>query len=146
MIRVLPAADTALLAEAADLDESMRLLPALRAARLEGVTELVPAARTILVRFDPTAVDAAALTARLLAVRPAASRPTSSDAVTIPVRYDGEDLVEVAALLGLTAAELVERHQAATWTVAFTGFAPGFGYLVGDGRRGTSKSGSSPTR
>ncbi|HET8866791.1 MAG TPA: urea amidolyase family protein [Agrococcus sp.] len=132
MIRVLPAADTALLAEAADLDESMRLLPALRAARLEGVTELVPAARTILVRFDPTAVDAAALTARLLAVRPAASRPTSSDAVTIPVRYDGEDLVEVAALLGLTAAELVERHQAATWTVAFTGFAPGFGYLVGD--------------
>ncbi len=28
--------------------------------------------------------------------------------------------------------ELVRRHQAATWTVAFTGYAPGFGYLVGD--------------
>ena len=32
MTRVLPAADTALLLEAADLDEAMRLLPALHAA------------------------------------------------------------------------------------------------------------------
>ena len=52
--------------------------------------------------------------------------------MTIPVRYDGEDLAEFAALLGVTPDELVARHQAATWTVAFTGFAPGFGYLVGD--------------
>ena len=52
--------------------------------------------------------------------------------MTIPVRYDGQDLDEVAQLLGVDADELVARHQAATWTVAFTGFAPGFGYLVGD--------------
>ena len=28
-------------------------------------------------------------------------------------------------------AEVVKRHQAATWQVAFAGFAPGFGYLAG---------------
>lgn len=132
MTRVLTAADTALLLEAADLDESMRVLVALESAALPGVTELVPAARTVLVRFEPTVISAAALTELLLAVEPAADRARSSDAVTIPVRYDGEDLPEVAALLGLTTDELVARHQAATWTVAFTGFAPGFGYLVGD--------------
>ena len=46
--------------------------------------------------------------------------------------YDGEDLAEVAEHLGVSSDELVRRHQAATWTVAFTGYAPGFGYLVGD--------------
>ncbi|MFA4842115.1 MAG: carboxyltransferase domain-containing protein, partial [Agrococcus sp.] len=132
MTRVLPAADTALLLEAADLDEAMRLLPALRDARLPGITELVPAARTVLVRFDPTAVGAEALTALLLAVRPAEATAASGDVVTIEVRYDGQDLAEVARLLGVAPEEVVARHQAATWTVAFTGYAPGFGYLVGD--------------
>jgi KipI family sensor histidine kinase inhibitor len=132
MTRVLPAADTALLLETADLDEAVRLLPALLAAALPGVTELVPAARTILVRFDPSLVDASALTGALLAVEPHAERAATDRAVTIPVRYDGEDLAEVAAHLGVPVDDLVARHQAALWTVAFTGFAPGFGYLVGD--------------
>ncbi|MBT2474073.1 carboxyltransferase domain-containing protein, partial [Microbacterium sp. ISL-103] len=47
-----------------------------------------------------------------------------------PVRYDGEDLDEAASLLGVSAAELVNRHLAADWKVAFSGFAPGFGYVV----------------
>lgn len=132
MTRILTAADTALLLEAADLDESMRLLPRLREAALPGVTELVPAARTILVRFDPRRVAADDLAARVLAVEPAAERAASDSAVTIPVRYDGQDLDEVATLLGVSAEEVVARHQAAAWSVAFTGYAPGFGYLVGD--------------
>ncbi|GGN83833.1 allophanate hydrolase [Agrococcus terreus] len=132
MTRVVTAADTALLLEAADLDEAMRLLPRLREAALPGVTELVPAARTILVRFDPRAVRAADLAERLLAVEPAAERAASDASVTIPVRYDGQDLDEVAGLLGVSAEEVVARHQAAAWSVAFTGYAPGFGYLVGD--------------
>lgn len=132
MTRIRTAADTALMLDAADLDEAMRLLPALREAAIEGVTELVPAAQTILVRFDPRVADADALAERLLAIEPLEHVATSSDAVTIPVVYDGEDLAEVAEHLGVSTDELVRRHQAATWTVAFTGYAPGFGYLVGD--------------
>jgi allophanate hydrolase subunit 1 len=33
--------------------------------------------------------------------------------VQIPVRYDGEDLAEVAQILGITAEEVVRRHTAA---------------------------------
>jgi biotin-dependent carboxylase-like uncharacterized protein len=51
--------------------------------------------------------------------------------VEIPVRYDGEDLAEVAGMLGVTTEEVVRRHTDAEYTVAFTGFAPGFAYLSG---------------
>jgi KipI family sensor histidine kinase inhibitor len=47
------------------------------------------------------------------------------------VRYDGEDLQSMARMLDLEAAELVRRHAAAEYTVAFLGFAPGFAYLTG---------------
>ena len=38
-------------------------------------------------------------------------------------------LPAVAALLGISPREVVERHGAALYTVAFNGFAPGFSYL-----------------
>ena len=132
VVRVLSAADAALLLETADLDEAVRMLPALVDAALPGVTELVPAARTILVRFDPTLVPGDRLAARLLEIEPVAARASSDRAVSIPVRYDGQDLAEVAQHLGVSTEEVVARHQRASWTVAFSGFAPGFGYLLGD--------------
>jgi KipI family sensor histidine kinase inhibitor len=51
--------------------------------------------------------------------------------VEIPVRYDGEDLELVARTAGLDVEEVVRLHSGATYTVAFCGFAPGFGYLTG---------------
>jgi KipI family sensor histidine kinase inhibitor len=61
-------------------------------------------------------------------------QPSSSDEaaeVEIPVRYDGEDLDEVARLVELTTDEVVELHRGATYRAAFMGFAPGFAYLTG---------------
>ena len=58
--------------------------------------------------------------------------------VEVPVVYDGEDLDDVAELLGCDRDEVVRRHTAALWTVAFCGFAPGFGYLTGRRRRWTA--------
>lgn len=49
---------------------------------------------------------------------------------TIPVIYDGEDLAELAATLGVTVDEIIAAHQATTYRVALIGFAPGFPYLV----------------
>jgi biotin-dependent carboxylase-like uncharacterized protein len=51
--------------------------------------------------------------------------------VTIPVRYDGADLADVAKATGLSEDEVVSVHTGPNYTVAFTGFAPGFGYLTG---------------
>ena len=55
----------------------------------------------------------------------------STGAHEIVVRYDGADLAEIAAHAGLSPAEVVERHAAATYRVAFVGFQPGFAYLDG---------------
>ncbi len=44
---------------------------------------------------------------------------------------DGPDLDEVADLVGLRPADVVELHAAARYRVLFLGFAPGFGYLGG---------------
>lgn len=51
--------------------------------------------------------------------------------VEIEVVYDGPDLADVARHTGLTAQEVIEAHTGTPWRVGFTGFAPGFGYLVG---------------
>lgn len=127
-MRILTASDRALLVEAADLDEAMRLNLAWDGMR--GVVERIPGARTVLVRFDPLVVSAADLAHALAStVIDTAHLPTTGE-VTVPVRYDGEDLDEAASLLGVSAEELVNRHLAADWKVAFSGFAPGFGYVV----------------
>jgi KipI family sensor histidine kinase inhibitor len=104
---------------------------AVRAADLPGLVELVPAARTVLVSVRPGSGGLAKLRDVLTTVD--LSHPEHRDAreVRIPVRYDGPDLDLAARTADLSRADLVELHSTAEYSVAFTGFAPGFGYLVG---------------
>lgn len=128
-VRVRRFGDGALLVELGGVEEVVALYDTLAAAPPPGVTDLVPAARTLLVRFDsvrPETVEAA-----VLAVRPRTGRRAESGEVTIPVVYDGADLAEVSGLTGLTTREVVAAHTGTPWMVAFCGFAPGFGYLTG---------------
>lgn len=127
-MRILTASDSALLVEADDLEQAMRLNLAWDG--VPGVVERIPGARTVLVRFDPHRTSAAALAEALAATEVDVAALPDAGEVTIPVRYDGEDLDEAAALLDVSAEELVARHLAADWRVAFSGFAPGFGYAV----------------
>ena len=72
----------------------------------------------------------------IVATEPVESRHDDpTDTVTIAVVYDGDDLDEVARLTGLSTTEVVAAHTEQAWTVAFGGFAPGFGYLVGTDTR-----------
>ena len=121
-----------LLVECADLATTMALHRSLEAADLPGVVELVPAARTVLISFDPRRTGAATLEGTIRGLERTDSSTGETREVTIDVRYDGEDLAEVAELLSVSPVEVIARHQAATWQVAFAGFAPGFGYLAGD--------------
>lgn len=121
-----------LLVECPDLAATMHLHQGLEAAALEGVEELIPAARTVLIRFNPARTSAPVLADQIRRLEHTGTDSTRSREVTIDVVYDGEDLHEVADLLSLSPAEVVTRHQCATWQVAFSGFAPGFGYLAGD--------------
>ncbi|WP_262346187.1 urea amidolyase family protein [Microbacterium testaceum] len=131
MVILRPMGERAVLAEVADLAAVTRLHAALAADPLPGVDDLVPAARTVLVSFDPRRTSAAVVGAWVRAAEtavPDAAPP--GPRVEVPVRYDGVDLVDTAELLGIRPDDLVARHRAAEWTVAFTGFAPGFAYLV----------------
>lgn len=108
----------------------------LRSEPLDGQVDLHPAYSSLLVRFDPLAVDPDALQ-RALAVRVAglAGRGAAPGrTIEIPVRYGGEngpDLAEVAASCGLSETEVVAMHAGATYEVRFLGFSPGFPYLEG---------------
>lgn len=131
-VRVLPNGDSALLAELDDLDAVLALYGTLERTRPAGVVELVPAARTIGVAVDPAVLPLSVAANWLAHAVPEQQATGDRSAVELPVRYDGDDLAEVAALLGMRPAEVVALHTGSTWRVAFCGFAPGFGYLVTD--------------
>ena len=131
--RLLPYGAGAVLLECADLAETQRLRPVI-AQRFGAVTEIVPGARTLLLRLDRP-LDAAER--QDLLDLPGADAPAAGDqeTVALPVDYSGPDLAEVAERTGRSPDEVVAAHTGQTWTVAFCGFAPGFGYLVGEDER-----------
>ncbi|GAA0293580.1 allophanate hydrolase subunit 1 [Streptomyces polychromogenes] len=98
------------------------------AGELGAVREVVPAARTVL--LDGVR-EPAALGARIArwAVPPLAE--AEGPLVTVPVRYDGPDLAEVAGAWGVGEGEVAALVGGIEFRVAFCGFAPGFGYLTG---------------
>ena len=129
-MRLRAAGPQAVLAEVDDLETVHRLQAAVRAARLRGVVEVVPGYRTLLVATASIA-DAAVVRETLPRLDLPVLEQARGRLVEVPVVYDGADLPEVAQLTGLSEAEVVRRHAAPEYVVAFLGFAPGFPYLVG---------------
>lgn len=129
--------DRALLIECTDAAEVIAVGHALRAADLPEVSDIVPGARTVLVRLRATGLQTV-MRDHLAAIGASERRSTPADAgleVVIDVVYDGADLAEVAEILGMTPGEVVEAHTGTPWRAGFVGFAPGFAYLVdGDPR------------
>jgi KipI family sensor histidine kinase inhibitor len=131
-VRLRPVGERGLLVEVGELETVHRLHAALRELDPPGVIELVPGYRTLLVVADPDRAELLdELAARLPALELPPAEAVAGEPVEIPVTYDGEDLDEVAGLTGLDADEVVRRHTAPEYTVAFLGFSPGFPYLVG---------------
>jgi KipI family sensor histidine kinase inhibitor len=143
-LTVRPYGDRALLVEVGDTPRVVGYVDALRtrieAGDLGGVEDLVPAAETVLVVVTAEQARTGrldSLAATLGGIAPVAqdAGPEAEDVLTITVRYDGPDLADVARHTDLSEAEVVAAHTGQTWRVAFGGFAPGFGYLVGEDRR-----------
>jgi KipI family sensor histidine kinase inhibitor len=134
-MRLLPCGGSGLLVEVEDLGEVLALYAELVEDPPEGVVDLVPAARTLMLRIDPARTDPARVARAVRAARPQSTHRPDAGLVEVPVTYDGDDLAEVGRLTGLGERGVVEAHTAQEWTVAFCGFAPGFGYLVGADER-----------
>lgn len=126
---------------------------------LAAVTTLLPAARSVYVAYDRLRIGEVRLREMgprlresdihlrdsqerlrdfrvrlretICRLRAHAVKATPKRTLEIPVTYDGEDIEDVADLLGISVSQVVSRHAGHPWTVAFGGFAPGFDYLVG---------------
>ncbi|MGH8292053.1 MAG: 5-oxoprolinase subunit PxpB [Gammaproteobacteria bacterium] len=123
--------DSALLIALPDSAAAQHLRRVLLAEHVAGVRELVPGYDTLLAEFDPLVLDADKLLYRLPKLMEHPLRTSQGREHEIELRYDGADLEAVARLTGLETMEVVRRHSAPNYSVAFLGFAPGFPYLVG---------------
>ncbi|HEY6458523.1 MAG TPA: carboxyltransferase domain-containing protein [Polyangiaceae bacterium] len=106
------------------------LLDALRAA--DGVLDVVVSERHVLVVPIEATEDVRAAVDAL--VERALDGPVAENAGAthvVRVRYDGADLVEVAATMGADAREVARLHAAGRYACVAVGFLPGFAYLRG---------------
>jgi len=110
-VRFLPVNLDTLLVELNDLDETLALFDALMAEPIAGVEEIVPAARTLLIQCRPSAIERQAVVERIAGRDLSRRREGEQRRVEIPVHYNGEDLDEVATLLGISRNEVIQRLQ-----------------------------------
>ena len=144
--RYLVAGDSALVVEFGDridpaINRRVRELSlAVDRARLDGVRDLVPTYRSLLVSYDPRVTTFDALRERLsdLETGLAATPAPPPRVVEIPTSYGGDfgpDLPLVAEHAGMTTDEVVAIHSSTDYLVYMMGFSPGFTYLGGMSER-----------
>lgn len=144
--RYLVAGEAALVVEFGDrIDPAINrrvreLCMAVDRAKANGVVDLVPTYRSLLVSYDPRLTTFDALRARLEALESglAATPAPPPRVVEIPTSYGGDfgpDLPFVAEHAGLTADEVVAVHAGTDYLVYMMGFSPGFTYLGGMSER-----------
>lgn len=130
-LRIRHSGDRAVLVEVPSLEHAFGLRQTLRESQLPGVEDIVVSASAVLIiATSPKRLPELKRFVQLLDELP--SQPITGKQIQIPVVYDGEDLGSLAQLLGHSPEAFVGWHSQRNWTAAFTGFAPGFVYLVSD--------------
>lgn len=138
-IRIAACGDTALTVEFGDrIDPELTMRAValgrrLDEARMEGVVEVVPTYRSLLVHFDPLMLPFRRLEDRIREMLDRLA-PAAADSRnwTIPACYEdaaAPDLEDVARRTGLSPSEVVSMHSGETYFVYMLGFLPGFPYL-----------------
>ena len=140
--RILQCGEQAFSVELAnEIDETVNLrvialAEDLQANPPDGLLELVPTYRSLLVCFDPGRIAGEAL---LKVLRDRLDRvrvPKQSTGALwhVPAVYGGEvglDLDDLAREKGLSRCEFIKLHSGVTYRIYMIGFSPGFCYLGG---------------
>ncbi|WP_100010364.1 5-oxoprolinase subunit PxpB [Lentibacillus sediminis] len=108
--------------------------------RIDGVSEWVPAYRSIMIYYDPTRWKYREIAEKLQLLQEYDHHEakTVSRLVHVPVWYGGDagpDLQRVAAYHNLDEEDVIELHQEPEYLVYMQGFLPGFPYLGGLNKR-----------
>jgi inhibitor of KinA len=143
-IRFLKMGEQGLVAELGDgIDPAVnarvhRLASAVKRKSLDGILELVPAYRSLLILFDPLILSRRMLRDTVACLAGGDDFGETSmeggKVVRIPVCYGGDfgpDLEFVARHNGLSPEEVIALHSGETYPVYLLGFLPGFPYLGG---------------
>jgi KipI family sensor histidine kinase inhibitor len=134
VIEVLPAGRDALLVDLGSAAGARRAYRAIMAAVETGTMprprDVVPAARTVLV----VGVSDADLMARVIrSYRDDPGVDQAGRLIELEVTFDGPDLADVGRHWRCDVDEVVARVRGTAYEVGFTGFTPGFAYLLPDG-------------
>lgn len=136
------AGDTGLLVEFGDgidpkVNAKVRALAAsVRKTPIDGIVEIIPTYRSLLLVYDPIKVRPDLLIRDIEKRESRISDDAETDTciVDIPVCYGGEqgpDLETVQASSGLSAEEVIRLHSAPEYLIYMVGFTPGFPFLGG---------------
>ncbi|MXY21285.1 MAG: 5-oxoprolinase subunit PxpB [Dehalococcoidia bacterium] len=137
----LPSGDRAMVVEfGAEIDPEINALvhrttAAIEHAQLDGVIELVPTYRSLMLHYDPLLTRPDTLQQAILSLDVDDSgEATDQRIVEIPTLYGGEygpDIGFVAENAGMSESEVIEIHSGMDYLVYAMGFSPGFPYLGG---------------
>ena len=141
-MKIIPGGDGTLVVEFGDaiseeINDRVHALAAwLRAEKAEGITEVVPTFRSLMICYDVKKIRFAKLKALIERFNPdnAALAQGGSRVWQIPCCYAEEyapDLADMAALLGLSREEIIAIHSGTDYKIYMLGFLPGFVYLGG---------------
>ena len=100
----------------------------------DGVVEVVPTYRSLLIVYDPLRTTAAQIrrTVEEIAARADPADLSPGRPIAIPVAYGGvlgPDLAAVAQEAGLSEPEVIALHSGGEYRVFMLGFTPGFPYM-----------------
>ncbi len=135
-----PMGDRALLVELGDdISPSVNqrvqeLFTALDLRPVDGVRELVPSYRSLLVVYDPLTISPADLKRNIRDIYQNLDQTELPDprTIDIPIVYGGEqgpDLESVAQYHHITPQAVIDHHTRPTYRVYMIGFTPGYPYL-----------------
>ena len=102
--------------------------------KIEGIRELIPSYRSLLIVFDPLLIAAEELQRRIIDISAHLDQVdlAAPKTLEIPVLYggeDGPDLEWVAGYHHTTPQEIIRRHTEPTYRVYMIGFTPGYPYM-----------------
>ncbi len=92
---------------------------------LQGVTDIYPGYVNLYIEFDATVVTRATVRAWVKRHLEHVEMAQNSRDITVPTRYDGEDLNFISEQTGLSVTEVIQKHSRQSYRVYTVGFAPG---------------------
>ena len=141
-MRIMPEGDRALVVDFGEyIDETVndsvnRLARKIQEHHLDGIQEMIPTFRSLLILFDPERTSMRRVRSEIERLDITASESESKERriLRIPCCYGGkygEDLKDMEQVTGLSREEIISIHSGTDYRVYMLGFLPGFAYLGG---------------